>query len=206
MSRFPVVLTALFWIASFAHGQALETGPDGTPKHIRQARTSAIFDFTSAKSMTGWIVVNDGVMGGKSKGGFQLQETHVTFRGVTNTDGGGFSSIRGRLPDGADLAGADGLLIRLRTDGKRTFKVDLRQSSPARTRALAFRATIKTTDDEDWQEIKVPFSSFNASWRGQPVPSAKLNLAAATHVGFFVYDGQDGPFRLEIASVASYAD
>ena len=65
-----------------------------------------------------WIVVNDNVMGGRSNGGFDIDGGELRFAGSTNTNGGGFSSIRtGRLD--LDLASHDGVVLRVRGDGRR---------------------------------------------------------------------------------------
>ena len=42
----------------------------------------------------GWYVQNDNVMGGQSEGAFSIHVSELVFSGRTNTDGGGFSSIR----------------------------------------------------------------------------------------------------------------
>ena len=206
MFRLFSTIASLLFAISWAHSQPASTSAVGPQNLADRTVVHTVFDFTETKKMTGWIVVNDGVMGGKSKGGFTLKSGHMTFSGVTNTDGGGFSSIRGQLPNGVDLEKADGFVVRLRTDGKRSFKIDLRQSAPARTRALSFRAPIRTDANEGWQEVKVPFSAFKASWRGRAIPSAKLNVAAATQLGLYIFDGKDGPFRLEVESVSTYVD
>ena len=44
-----------------------------------------------------WRIVNDNVMGGRSRGDFEISEQSLSFFGTTNTDGGGFSSIRSFL-------------------------------------------------------------------------------------------------------------
>ena len=51
-------------------------------------------DFTSSSSDLGWYVVNDNVMGGRSEGDFEQHKGELSFTGRTNTNGGGFSSIR----------------------------------------------------------------------------------------------------------------
>jgi hypothetical protein len=48
-------------------------------------------DFPASTREQPWFVVNDGVMGGRSEGGFRLGESALVFSGVTNTNGGGFS-------------------------------------------------------------------------------------------------------------------
>ena len=53
-------------------------------------------DFSTNEGNPGWYVVNDNVMGGRSEGGFTIADAELRFAGRTNTDGGGFSSIRTR--------------------------------------------------------------------------------------------------------------
>ena len=46
-------------------------------------------DFTASSADLGWYVVNDNVMGGRSEGGFDMEDTTLVFTGRTNTRGGG---------------------------------------------------------------------------------------------------------------------
>ena len=64
-----------------------------------------------------WVIVNDGVMGGRSQGAVTTEVNQMQFTGNIVTDGGGFSSVR-RLLDGG-LDGSDRLQMRLRTDERR---------------------------------------------------------------------------------------
>ena len=58
-----------------------------------------IYDFTEDNPATNWITVNDNVMGGRSEGGFSFKKKRLIFSGITNTNGGGFSSIRTNSSD-----------------------------------------------------------------------------------------------------------
>ena len=64
-----------------------------------------------------WVVVNDGVMGGRSQGAITTETNRMKFTGNIVTDGGGFSSVRRLLNDGLDES--DRLQLRLRTDERR---------------------------------------------------------------------------------------
>jgi NADH dehydrogenase [ubiquinone] 1 alpha subcomplex assembly factor 1 len=193
------VLVSVFAVHS-QHAHSQSTAPQIASES--QAEVT-LFDFSKLESMAGWIVVNDNVMGGRSIGGFELDSGLLVFSGSTNTDGGGFSSIRGRLPEGADWAEADGLLLRVRTSGKRSFKLDIRQTEG---RSLAYRAPLQIAEGDGWQDVKVPFRAFSATWRGRAIRSSSFNPAAANQLGFFIYDGQDGPFHLEVARVTTYSE
>ena len=75
-------------------------------------------DFTSSSADLGWYVMNDNVMGGRSKGTFEQVAGELTFIGRTNTNGGGFSSIRTRSSQ-LDVSNHDGIRLRVKGDGRR---------------------------------------------------------------------------------------
>ena len=57
-----------------------------------------IFDFTQENSGKGWYIVNDGVMGGLSKGEFSIENKLAVFKGEVSTDNnGGFTMIQNRF-------------------------------------------------------------------------------------------------------------
>ena len=65
-----------------------------------------------------WYVQNDTVMGGRSEGGFSIVDEELLFSGVTNTNGGGFSSIRTQRFI-KDLSGYSGVKLRVKADGRK---------------------------------------------------------------------------------------
>ncbi|MDG2125704.1 MAG: CIA30 family protein, partial [Verrucomicrobiales bacterium] len=153
-------------------------------------------DFEGAGVDAGWQTVNDNVMGGRSKGGPSFGDGVLRFSGATNTDGGGFSSIRTK-PDSFDLTGKSGLLMRVRGDG-RTYKAELRTDITMRDWAVPFRADFETEAGK-WQELYVPLSDFSATFFGRQLDSAPvLDPAKVSSVGFMIYDKKDGEFALEV--------
>ncbi len=171
--------------------------------NVEASRT--IIDFKGANVAKEWMTVNDGVMGGKSKGGPTFGDGKLVFSGSTNTDGGGFSSIRGASKKwGVD--GFSGFVLRVRGDG-RTYQLDTRIQSPNNRRDVSYRADFKTVDNE-WTEVKVPFSAFKPSWRGADLEGRVANFDPAnlSSMGIMIYDGKDGPFRLEVDTIAVYRE
>ena len=79
-------------------------------------------DFTGGSPDLGWYIQNDNVMGGKSEGGFQISPSELIFSGNTNTNGGGFSSIRSN-PLELDLSGYSGIRVKVEADGRRSKQV-----------------------------------------------------------------------------------
>lgn len=138
-----------------------------------------------------WTTVNDNVMGGRSQGGFEIGERILLFRGVTNTDGGGFSSIRSS-PEEPALAGREAIRLRVRGDGRTyTFRLD---TGNARAAYWAEFATVK----DEWTEVRLPFDSFVPRWRGRKLDLPPPDPAEVIAVGLMIYDKRDGPFRLEV--------
>lgn len=132
---------------------------DTTPAGAR-----LLTDFTPTGADLGWYVVNDGVMGGRSRGGFTSAEEGIDFAGSTNTRGGGFSSIRTRALRW-DLGGFDGIRVRVRGDGRR-YTWRLTTDARWRGRQVSYWADFETTRGE-WTVADIPFSRFKAQWRGR---------------------------------------
>ncbi len=158
-------------------------------------------DFVSDDTDLGWFVVNDNVMGGRSDGGFAVQEGELHFSGITNTRGGGFSSIR-TVPMQLDLSSYAGIRMRVKGDGRRyTFRL----TTDARWwgRPISYWADFDTVDDA-WITVDVPFSRFVPQFRGMRLDGPALGLDQVTSLGLMIYDKQDGPFELHLDSVHAY--
>lgn len=162
----------------------------------------AEFDRKEADSL-GWRVVDDGVMGGLSKGKIEISKDGIlTFSGKLSLENnGGFSSLRtGDLK--LDLAGAEGLVARVKGDG-RTYQ--MRFSTEARFRGMevSFKADFKTQKGE-WTEVKVPFDQFKGSFRGMSLSKEKFNPGKIRRVGLLLGDKKQGPFELQVDWIRSY--
>lgn len=114
-------------------------------------------DFTSNSPDLGWYVVNDTVMGGRSEGDFQDAPGELRFTGITNTNGGGFSSIRTKATQ-LDLSSHDGIRLRLKGDGRR-YTWRLATTARWRGRQISYWADFETQNGT-WSTVNIPFSSF----------------------------------------------
>ena len=159
-------------------------------------------DFTPDSAELGWHVVNDNVMGGRSEGGFEELPGEIVFSGRTNTDGGGFSSIRtGALQ--WDLSKFDGIRLRIRGDGRR-YTWRLTSSARWRGRPIAYWADFETRPGT-WHTVRIPFSSFVPRMRGRLLDGPALDRREITGMGLMIYDKQDGPFELHLSRVSAYS-
>ena len=157
-----------------------------------------IFDFTQDDIHKKWVVVNDNVMGGRSKGGFNFKNDKLIFSGSTNTNGGGFSSIR-TMPIDFHFKDKTGLHILYKGDG-RTYKLGVRMEG----KSVSYRTNFTTGNG--WQEARIPFDDMDVSWRGRPLSKAEHPLLKSKirNIEFMIYDKKDGPFNLKVDWIKSY--
>lgn len=158
-------------------------------------------DFTSATADFGWYVVNDTVMGGRSQGGFEPGPDGVFFAGSTNTNGGGFSSIRTRELQ-LDLSPFAGLRVHVKADGRR-YTWRLTTDARSRGRVVSYWADFETVKGE-WRDVPIPFSRFRPTFRGSDLGGPALDPSRISGMGLMIYDGQDGLFELRIDRVEAY--
>jgi monofunctional biosynthetic peptidoglycan transglycosylase len=158
-------------------------------------------DFTSSTPDFGWYVVNDNVMGGRSQGAFEPEPGGLFFAGRTNTNGGGFSSIRTRDLE-LNLSTYTGLRVYVKADGRR-YTWRLTTGARWRGRVVSYWADFETVRGE-WRDVSIPFSSFRPTFRGSVIDGLPLDPAGISGMGLMIYDGQDGPFELRIDRVVAY--
>jgi NADH dehydrogenase [ubiquinone] 1 alpha subcomplex assembly factor 1 len=160
--------------------------------------SDALFDFEAGDAVP-WQVVNDGVMGGRSRGYVEIGEGVLEFTGTLVTRGGGFTSVR--FDRSFDLDEYDGLELRVRGGG-RTFEIDIADGTRRWGRNVSRRAPFPTR--EEWTVVRVPFSALRASIFGQRVSAPPVDLSNVRRISLFILDGIDGPFRLEVDSIRAY--
>ena len=140
-------------------------------------------------------------MGGRSKGYVRVEAGVLRFDGTLVTRGGGFTSVR--TAHEVDLSAFDGLEMRVRGNGRR-FEVELNDGTRYGWREVSRRAPFATS--EDWRTVRVPFDAFEATVFGEPVSVGPLDPSAVRRVGFYILDGIDGDFWLEVDRVTAYSD
>jgi hypothetical protein len=161
-------------------------------------------DFKTGSPDLGWYVQNDNVMGGRSQGGFEIRERGpLVFSGSTNTDGGGFSSIRTRAFAPLDLSKYDGIELRVKADG-RQYIWQLQTRARYRNYEVSYWAAFDTVAGE-WTTVRIPFSSFYPQFRGFRLEGPALDRSDITEFGLYIYDKKDGPFQLQLSDIGAFA-
>ena len=174
------------------------------PQRLALVPDDILIGFDESDIEKRWITVNDNVMGGRSSGGFSIADGRLSFKGSTNTNGGGFSSIRTRSAD-LNLDGTEGLLYRVRGDG-RTYTAALRNGQRFGSFDISYWAEFETSGE--WQTIRIPFEDFRPTFFGEDITgrAPELRPEEITGAAFYIYDKKDGPFSLDIEWIGSYTD
>ena len=157
--------------------------------------------FTDESPNLGWYIQNDNVMGGRSEGNFAILSDKLIFSGNTNTDGGGFSSIRTQ-PLQLDLSDRTGIRVQVEGDG-RIYTWHLQTDARWRGRTVSYWADFNTSAGEE-MFVDIPFTSFKPQFRGFKLEGPELNTELITQLGLYIYDKNDGPFELILLSVEAY--
>lgn len=150
-----------------------------------------------------WQIVNDGVMGGLSKGRVEISDEGIMrFSGTLSLENnGGFSMVRSEAVD-FNLSNDLGMLLKVKGDG-RTYEFRAESDATYRGRPVSFAGKFSTTKGQ-WQQVKIPFSKFEGSWRGTDLPDAEFNPAVIRQVGILLADKQPGSFDLEVDWIRTY--
>lgn len=160
------------------------------------AECERLTDFATNSEQSAWQTVNDNVMGGRSSGGPTFADDLMIFAGDTNTDGGGFSSLRLPLESDA-LSEFDRVVVRARPDGRK-YMITFDDNVSSRDRRVSHRAQLDFAPKDEWQEVSVLFSDLFPALFGRPVDDLPFDKTLATRMGIMISDGGDGPFRLEV--------
>lgn len=140
-----------------------------------------------------WVIINDDVMGGRSRATATSDEQGLHFRGAVSLENnGGFASTRRLLAEAP--AGATGLRVQLRGDG-RDYQLRLRDNQ--RFDGVAWRHGFSTTGQ--WQTLNFDLGDFEPVFRGRRVSGAGAIAADAIgQVGFMIADKRAGAFELQV--------
>ena len=149
-----------------------------------------------------WMVVNDNVMGGVSRSKVNINpEGYMVFKGNVSLDyGGGFASVRSSY-ENWEIGKFNGFIIKVWGDRK-TYQLRCRMGN--NFDGVAYRHYFQT-NNENWQEIRLPFSKLVPNFRGRILSDAvPLDPQEIRNLGLMISDKQSGNFNLKIAWIGVY--
>ena len=161
-----------------------------------------LLDFEDTDKSGRWMVVNDNVMGGVSRSNVKLHsDGYLLFDGEVSTNyGGGFASVRTDYKNW-EIEKYEGFILRVKGDGK-TYQFRCRLGN--NINQIAYRHYFQA-DNEDWQEILLPFKEFLPTYRGRVLTNIpQLDPKEIKQFGFMISDKQVGKFNLKIDWIGVY--
>ena len=148
------------------------------------------------------MVVNDNVMGGISRSSVIINpDGYMSFNGNVSLEyGGGFASVRSSY-ENWEIGNFDGFVIKVWGDGK-SYQFRCRMGN--NFNGVAYRHYFQT-NNENWQEIRLPFSKFVPTYIGRIISNASpLDPHTIRNLGLMISDKQSGNFNLKIAWIGVY--
>jgi hypothetical protein len=158
--------------------------------------SNTLFQFSSSTNPSSWTVVNDGVMGGLSKGSLTISdEGHGIFQGfVSLRNNGGFSLIQHQFAS-LNVKKYKTLVVRLKGDGK-NYQVRLKANA---SDYFNYAFDIKTNGS--WETISIPFEKMTPQFRGRLLNIPSFPGEQMEEVAFLIGNKKAEEFRLEIDKI-----
>lgn len=153
-------------------------------------------NFGNQKMGNDWNIINDGVMGGLSKGRVTFTENTLSFTGsVSLANNGGFTSFKSPFQI-YDLSAYDHVSIRMKGKGQK-FALTLETNE---IWYLPYFKKEMTLDGKDWQTVKLKLADFQEYRIGRRTGNllSKSKSARVLRLGITTNDKREGPFELEI--------
>ena len=152
-----------------------------------------LFDFDAIDDLEAWRVVDDVVMGGRSRGEMVLDtEGHGVFRGdVSLENNGGFSSVRCAMST-TNVSAYNKFVLRLKGDGKRyQFRIKRNNND-----YFSYVGYLETT--EDWALYEIPFEDMHPIFRGRRLSRRNFPGDELANIGFLIANKKQEQFALTI--------
>ncbi|WP_350287539.1 CIA30 family protein [uncultured Croceitalea sp.] len=155
-----------------------------------------LFDFTTTTSNSPWQVINDGVMGGRSKSDFSLSKSgHGIFKGqVSLENNGGFCSIRLQMKK-IDITGSTKVFLRIKGDNKR-YQFRLKPNTNDYYNYIAY-----FDSGSQWETIQIALKDFYPNFRGRKLDMSNFDHQQLTEIGFLIGNKKAERFTLEIDAI-----
>ena len=152
---------------------------------------AVIFDFNKKSNIEDWVIVVDGVMGGRSKGTFKLSKDGFgVFEGkISLENNGGFSSLRYKFPK-IETKEYSKVVLKLKGDSKQyQFRVKTNSGD-----YYSYITTFSTSGK--WQEIEIPLKDMYPGYRGRKLDQPNFSGDYIEEIMFLIGNKKEENFKL----------
>lgn len=155
-----------------------------------------IFDFSENSDLSEWNIVNDAVMGGKSRSSFTIDaDGNGLFNGTVSLENnGGFCSVRYNLGK-MSVKGFEKLALRIKGDGKR-YQVRIRANRNDYYSYIAYFTT-----SGEWQTVEIPLNDMYPSFRGRRLNNPNFTNDTIEELAFLIGNKKAETFQLRLDKI-----
>ncbi|WP_395338192.1 CIA30 family protein [Ningiella sp. W23] len=193
--RYANLLTTNTWVSDYSTFMQAKNNTSSTNANVS-------IDFTSDAELNNWVIVNDTVMGGRSRARIAGDGEYLVFDGMLSLENnGGFASIR-RVYNNPDWQSGTRMSIEVQGDG-RDYQFRLRTNRFVD--GVAYVASFSTQKGET-SIIRFTESDFVPRFRGRLVSDAPpLQFDDIAQLGFMLADKKTGAFALKLKRIEQNA-
>lgn len=156
-----------------------------------------LFDFSQEVSSNGWFIINDGVMGGLSKGSFSVDDNKAFFKGNVSTENnGGFTMVANRF-NAFNMERFSKFSLKLKGDGK-NYQFRVKSDS-----GQQFSYVAEFSTNGEWQEIIIPFNSMEPRFRGRLLNLPNFEGVQIEEIAFLIGNKKMESFELKISKISA---
>ena len=156
-----------------------------------------IYDFSKEVKPAGWLIINDGVMGGLSRGNISMdEESNGVFWGhVSLENNGGFSLARLNVPT-LSATGFSKIVLEVKGDSKR-YQFRLKETKGQMHSYVHFFET-----NGDWQTIEIPFEMLRPTFRGRALNLPEFSGDQIEEIGLLIGNKKEEDFKIKIRTIS----
>ena len=156
-----------------------------------------LYDFSEDSNLKYWSVVDDGVMGGISRGSLRVNyEGYGVFKGYISLENyGGFSSIRYNTGS-VNIADYESISIRVFGDDK---------DYQLRIKSDYYDRHVYVTNfyaERKWQEILIPLDQMKPYFRGRELRMSNFKQNSIVEIGILIGNKVEEDFTLFIDKIS----
>ena len=155
-----------------------------------------LFDFEEKSNIQDWMIINDGVMGGLSKGELTLtHDGYGQFKGIISLENfGGFSSMRLQFNQ-INIEKYSAIRLRIKGDGKQ-YQFRLKSNLDEYQSYIQYFET-----SGKWEIIELNLNDFYPSFRGRKLSMANYPGKFLEEVSFLIGNKKAEEFNLLIDKI-----